>query len=178
MDHYDVELAKKYAAESGVDTSAVSFEIICSNDTKRRTAQVIQANLADTLGMTAELVSMDLATYLSETSAGHFEGFIGGYTSSDMMSFLKGVYHSSNIGASNKTRTNDHHLDNLIEKACATIDNAEREAVLKESSRYLNELCCQIPLYQRSSLSAKNAHLGNVSISPAGSFWVMDWCWE
>ena len=178
MDGYDVELAKKYAAESGVDLSTVSFEVICSNDTKRRAGQVIQDNLNSNLGMTVELVSMDLATYLSETAAGNFEGFIGGYTSSDMMSFLKGVYHSKSIGASNKTRTNDAHLDELIEKACATVDNAAREEVLKETSRYLNSLCCQIPIYQDFTLSAHNKYLGNTFTTASGGFWVNEWCWE
>ncbi len=177
-DMYDVELAKKYAAESGEDLSKVNFEVICSDDTKRRAAQVVQDNLNTVFGMTLELVSMDLATYLSETAAGHFQGFLGGYTSSDMMSFLKGVYHSSNIGASNKTRTKDAHLDELIEKAMATVDNGEREQVLKETSRYLNDLCCQIPLYQKATLSAHNNHLQGCFTTAAGRFWVEDWYWE
>ncbi|MBQ2455941.1 MAG: ABC transporter substrate-binding protein [Firmicutes bacterium] len=177
-DGYDLELAKKYAEESGEDLSKVSFEVICSNDTKRRAGQVVQDNLNQAFGMTVELVSMDLATYLSETAAGHFQGFIGGYTSNDMMSFLKGVYHSSNIGASNKTRTNDPHLDELIEKACATVDNSAREEVLKETSRYLNSLCCQIPLYQDYTLSAHNKYLANTFITAGGRFWVEEWSWE
>ena len=176
-DGYDVELAKKYAEESGVDLTTVSFEVICSDDTKRRAGQVIQSNLSDNLGMTVELASMDLATYLSETAAGNFEGFIGGYNSSDMTSFLKGVYHSANINASNKTRTNDAHLDELIDKACTTVDNAAREEVLKETSRYLNSLCCQIPIYQSATLSAHNAGLKNVVMNPANRFWIEGWTW-
>ncbi|MBQ1524833.1 MAG: ABC transporter substrate-binding protein [Firmicutes bacterium] len=177
-DFYDVELAKKYAEESGVDLNGVSLTVICSDDTKRRAGQVIQDNLNANLGMNVELTSMDLATYLSETAAGNFEGFIGGYNSSDMMSFLKGVYHSSNIGASNKTRTNDPHLDELIEKACATPDNDAREEILKETSRYLNELCCQIPLYQPKSLSAYNKYLGEIEKTASGRFWIEDWSWQ
>ncbi len=83
-----------------------------------------------------------------------------------------------NIGASNKTRTNDKHLDELIEKACATVDNSAREAVLKETSRYLNELCCQIPLYQQSALSASNKYLTGIEVSPAKRFWVEKWSWQ
>ena len=177
-DGYDVELAKKYQQESGVDLNGVVLEVICSDDTKRRAAQVIQENLNTTFGMAVEVVSMDLATYLSETAAGNFTGFIGNYTSSDMMSFLKGVYHAMNIGASNKTRTNDPHLDGLIEKACATVDNAEREAILKETSRYLNDLCCQIPLYQQSALSASNKYLTGIEISPSKRCWVEKWSWQ
>ncbi len=177
-DTYDVEKAKKYAADSGVDLSTVSFEVICSDDTKRRAGQVVQDCLNSNLGMTVELVSMDLATYLSETAAGHFQGFIGGYSSDNMMSFLKGVYHSSNIGASNKTRTNDPHLDELIDKACATVDNNAREEVLKETSRYLNDLCCQIPLWQPQSFVAGNKFIKDLTLRGDGRYFIEHWSWE
>ena len=178
MDPYDVELAKKYEEESGVDLSTVSFVVICSDDTKRRAAQVIQSNLNDTFGMNVELTSMDLATYLSETAAGNFEGFIGGYNSSDMTSFLKGLYHSESIGGSNKTRTNDPALDEMITKACATVDNTDREEQLKAISRYLNDLCAQIPLYQNGVLAAHASALQNVTINPAYRFYPEKWSWE
>ena len=176
-DPYDPEKAQEYYKQSGVDLNGAVLEVICSDDTKRRAAQVIQDNLNSAFGMAVEVVSMDLATYLSETAQGNFTGFIGNYTSSDMMSFLKGVYHSMNIGASNKTRTNDPHLDELIEKACATVDNAEREVVLKETSRYLNDLCCQIPLYQQSNVSGYNKYLDGVFVTAGKRFWVEEWSW-
>ena len=177
FDGYDVEKAKQYLKDSGVDPSTVKLEMICSNDTKRRAASVIQANLKDVLGIDSEIVSMDLATYLSQTAAGNFTGFIGGYSSDEMMSFLKGVYLSSNIGSSNKTRTNDPKLDELINKACATVDQGEREKVLQEATAYLNSLCPQIPLYQDSTLSAHNSYLQGCNITGAGSFVVSDWYW-
>ena len=178
FDTYDVEKAKQYMAESGVDGSTIKLPMICSNDTKRRAAQVIQSNLKDVLGIESEIVSMDLSTYLSETAAGNFTGFIGGYTSNEMMSFLKGVYLSENIGSSNKTRTNDAHLDELIYEACATIDDSAREKVLQEVSEYLNGLCCQIPLYQDYTISAHNTNLQNTFITTGGSFFVNEWSWQ
>lgn len=177
FDAYDPELAKKYMDESGVDPATVKLDMICSNDTKRRAAQVIQSNLKDVLGIESEVVSMDLATYLSETAAGNFTGFIGGYTSSEMMSFLKGVYLSENINSSNKTRTNDPKLDELINKACATPDQGEREKVLQEVTAYLNDMCPQIPLYQDSTLSAHNSALQGTFITAGGEFWVSEWYW-
>lgn len=177
FDGYDVDKAKQYLADSGVDPSTIKLEMICSNDTKERAATVIQANLKDVLGIESTIVRMDLATYLSETAAGNFTGFIGGYSSSEMMSFLKGVYLSSNIGSSNKTRTNDSHLDELINKACATVDQGEREKVLQETTAYLNDLCPQIPLYQNSILSAHNAYLMGTFINGGGNFYLTDWYW-
>ena len=177
-DGYDVELAKKYADASGVDLSTVTFEIICSDDTKRRAAQVIQDNLNDVFGMTAELVSMDLATYLSQTAQGNHDAFIGGYTGSDMTGWLRGLYTSEQIGGSNKTRTNDPKLDEMIYTACKTIDADAREVMLNEICQYLNDLCPQIPIYQPSTISAHNKYLTGVSITGSKAFDVEKWSWE
>ncbi len=177
FDGYDLEGAKALMKEWGGDPSTIKLEVICSNDTKRRAAEIIQANLQE-LGIEMSIVSMDLSTYLSETAAGNFTGFIGGYSSNEMMSFLMGVYHSKNINSSNKTRTNNPDLDALIEKSTKTIDQAEREKVLKEATALLNEECYQMPLYQDNNLSAHKADLQNTFIGPSGSFYVQEWSWK
>ena len=164
-------------AKWGGDPSTIKLEIICSNDTKRRAAEVIQANLKE-LGIETTLATMDLATYLSETAAGNFTGFIGGYTTNDMVSFLKGVYHSENINASNKTRTNNPELDALIEEASRTVDQEARQAILEEASKILNAEAYQMPLYQSYRVSAHKANLENTFITAGGSFRVTEWRWK
>lgn len=175
-DDYDVDLAKKYMEEWGGDPASIELDMICSNDTKRRAAEVIQANLKE-IGIEATISSMDLATYLSETADGNFTGFIGGYTSNEMMSFLKGVYLSTNIGSSNKTRTSEPELDELIIRATKTLDQGEREKVLQDATKFLNELCPQIPLYQDYSLSTHKANLKNTFVTAGGSFFAQEWEW-
>ena len=87
VNSFDVEQAKKYMDESGVDPASIEMSIICSNDTKKRAAEVIQANLKDTLGINTTIESMDLATYMSVTAVGNYTASIGNFTSSDMISF-------------------------------------------------------------------------------------------
>lgn len=176
-DSYDLDKAKEYLATWGGDPATIELDVICSNDTKRRAAEVIQSNLKE-IGIDMTISSMDLATYLSETAAGNFTGFIGGYTSNEMMSFLKGVFHSSNIDSSNKTRTNNPELDALIDKSSSTIDQAEREKVLQEATKVLNENCYQMPLYQSYMLSAHKTNLDNTFITPGGTFFVQEWTWK
>ena len=96
-----MEKAKEYLEASGVDPADVQFSIICSDDTKKRAAEVIQANLKE-IGINCEIESMDLATYLSATAEGDYTAAIGGYTSSDLLSYVVGVYHSSSINASTR----------------------------------------------------------------------------
>lgn len=177
FDGYDLDAAKQHMADWGGDASTIKLEIICSNDTKRRAGEVIQANLKE-IGIETTLATMDLATYLSETAAGNFTGFIGGYTTNDMVSFMKGVYHSENINASNKTRTNNPELDALIEKASKTVDQDERQKVLEEASNILNAEAYQMPLYQSYRVSAHKANLENTFITAGGSFRVTEWSWK
>ena len=135
---YDPEQAKAYFEASGLSPEECSFSIICSDDTKLRAGQVIQSSLKENLGIDVQLESMDLATYLDITATGDYEAAIGNYTSSNLLSYALGVYHSSSINASNKTRLNDPEIDALIEEIQATLDPEENEAAVTEFSKAIN----------------------------------------
>mgnify|MGYP000985456203 CR=1 FL=1 len=178
VNSFDIEQAKKYMDESGVDPASIEMSIICSNDTKKRAAEVIQANLKDTLGINTTIESMDLATYMSVTAEGNYTASIGNFTSSDMISFLFGVFHSKSIDGSNKTRLNNSEVDALIDKASATIDATERDKVLQECISLINTLTPQVPLYQPVNFRAYNANLQGVEVSPSGTLYFEDVSWK
>lgn len=165
---HDMEAAKKYIEESGIDPTTVSFNLICSDDTKRRAGEVIQANLQE-LGITVNLESMDLATYLSNTADGNYEAAIGGYTSSNMMSFVEGVWHSKSINGSNKTRVNDPEIDRLYDLATTQLDETERLETLEKCTARINEICGQVPMYQVNVVRAYNSNLQGINVSAAGN---------
>jgi len=167
-DKYDVELAKQYLEKSGVDPKTVSFSCVCSDDVKRRCGEVIQAALAE-LGITMNLESMDLATYLSAAADGSLEACIGGYTSSNMMSFLEGKFTSKQIGGSNWTRTNDPKIDQMYSDATKILDADERNAALTELCNYINELCPQCPTYGANVTRAYNSNLQGLDVSASGT---------
>ena len=175
-DVYDVEKAKEYMQKSGVDPASIELAIICSDDTKKRAGEVVQANLKE-IGVNATIESMDLATYLAATTEGNFTGAIGGFTSSNLLSYVLGVYHSSSINASNKTRLVDAKVDELIDKAKVTLDPAERKGIMEELSARLNELCSQAPLYQPLTLRAYKKGLEGVKVSDSGGIRFEDVYW-
>ncbi len=175
-DVYDVEKAKEWMDKSGVDPASIEIAIICSDDTKKRAGEVVQANLKE-IGINATIESMDLATYLSATAEGNYTAAIGGYTSSDLLSYVVGVYHSSSINASNKTRLVDAKVDELIDKAKVTLDAGERAKIFEELSARLNELCSQAPLYQPLTLRAFKKGLQNVKVSDSGGIRWEDISW-
>jgi len=167
-DEYNVEKAKEYLEKSGVDPKTVSFSCVCSDDVKRRCGEVIQAALAE-LGITMNLESMDLATYLSAAADGSLEACIGGYTSSNMMSFLEGKFTSKQIGGSNWTRTNDPKIDQMYSDATKILDADERNAALTELCNYINELCPQCPTYGANVTRAYNSNLQGLDVSASGT---------
>jgi len=163
-DKYDVELAKQYLEKSGVDPKSVSFSCVCSDDVKRRCGEVIQAALAE-LGITMNLESMDLATYLSAAADGSLEACIGGYTAGSMMGFLEGKFTSKQIGGSNWTRTNDPKIDQMYSDATKILDDEQRNAALTELCNYINEICPQCPTYGANVTRAYNSNLQGIEVS-------------
>lgn len=176
-DQYDVEKAKEWLEKSGVDPAEIEFSIICSDDTKKRAGEVVQANLKE-IGIECTLESMDLATYLSATAEGDFVAAIGGYGMSDTISYFNGVFHSKSINASNKSRLNNPEIDALIDQASKTIDKEEREALTTQCAAMLNQICSQAPLYQTISLRAFNADLEGVTINDAGELRIENVSWK
>ena len=174
---YDVAKAKEYMAASGLNAADCGFSIICSDDAKLRMGQVIQSCLKETLGIDVTLESMDLATYLDVTATGEYETAIGGYTSSSLLAFVQGVYHSISINGSNKTRTNDPTIDGLIDKVQATLDPDENVKVITELSKALNELCPQVPLFLKNNIRAYNSKLQGFNLNAGGNSYIEKFYW-
>ena len=168
LDSYDLDLAKQYIEASGIDPTTVEFSIICSDDVKRRSGEVIQANLKE-LGITVNLESMDLATYLSTVADGDFDAAIGGYTSTNMMSFIEGKFTTKSINGSNWNRYSDEHLDQLYVDATTDLDETSRVATLQEASAYLNEACPQPSMYLVNVVRAYNSDLQGIEVSASNT---------
>ena len=174
---FDTEKAKEYMAASGLNPADCGFSIICSDDAKLRMGQVIQSCLKENLGVDVTLESMDLATYLDVTATGDYEAAIGGYTSSNLLAFVQGVYHSSSINGSNKTRTNNPEIDALIDKLQATLDPEENVKAAAELSLAINELCPQVPLFLRNDIRAYNAKLQGFNMTASGDTHIERYYW-
>ena len=171
MDKYDPELAKEYLEKSGIDPTTVVFSTICSDDVKRRCAEVIQATLAE-YGITMNIESMDLATYLSAAAEGNFEATIGGCTTSNSLGFVEYKYHSSMIGGSNFTRTADAQIDALYDEAVKTLDDAKRMELVTQAIARIQELCPQIPTYSANVVRAYDANLQGFEVNASGNtYW-------
>lgn len=158
VNSFDPEGAIALLAEQGIDPAELSFEIIVSDDQSRRIGEVIQANLAD-IGISVNITMMDLATRLAITATPDFYAAIASFNPNSLIMYVNSVYHSSNINASNRTRTNRPEFDELIDSAVAQTNEEARIEIFYELTRTLNENTGQIPLFQVMVLRAFNANL-------------------
>ena len=175
---YDVEQAKAYLEESGLDPTECGFTIICSDEIKLRSGQVIQSSLKENLGVEVQLESMDLSTYLDAVMSGNYEAALGGFTSSDFLGYVQGIYHSDSIDASNLSRTNDPRLDELIEAIQAALDPEERIPLVTELSIAVNERCPFVPLYMKNNTRAYNSDLQGFNCTANGITHYNEMSWS
>lgn len=171
MPTYNPEEAKKHLEASGLSAAECNFTLVCSDDAKVRLGQVIQSNLKENLGIDVQIEQQDLATYLENSRIGEYQAALGGYTSSSLLAYIKGVWHSSNINASNKTRTNDPQVDAWIEQYAASFDADEQAKIATELNTYLNQHCFQIPTYQGQVTRAYVSNLKGFQVSASGNHW-------
>ena len=145
-------------------------------DETRRTAEVIQAYLQE-LGIHMEIESLDFAAWLERLLAGDFDTSVGGYTASDLLTYMKGMWHSISIGASNLVRLNDPEIDSLIEEAEKTLDSEARTQLLSEICTKINEKSLMVSLYTTTYVRAYNSDLQGMDCSASGYTMYQDLYW-
>ncbi|MEA4920110.1 MAG: ABC transporter substrate-binding protein [Clostridiaceae bacterium] len=164
---YSPSLARKYLGISEVDTQSLVVKCLCYSDETRRSAEVIQAYLRE-VGITMEIESLDFAAFLSNMLDGNYECAVAGYSSTNMLTYMKGLWSSASIGASNASRIKDAELDSLIDLAQTQLDEDERNETLLEICRRTNELSLLLPLYTSSVTRAYSSDLTGVKASSSG----------
>lgn len=174
---YDPEAARAYLEASGLSAEECGFSLICSDETKLRAGQVIQSCLKENLGVEIVLESMDLSAYIDLTTDGDYQAALGGYTATDMLTYVQGVFYSDCINASNTSRVNNPEIDALIEKLQTTLDPEESVKIVEELSIAVNELCPQVPLYMRNNTRAYNSNLTGFNCNAGGTthYELMNW---
>ncbi len=173
---HEPEGAMALFAEAEVDPSTLQFSVICFDDTTRRTAEVLQGMLLEA-GIVMDIESLDFAAWLERYLAGDFEASLGGFSSSNILTYQKGLWHTATIGATNGARLSDPRVDALIEQALVTLDEAERTALISEISGLVNELNPFIPLYTSTVIRAANDDLLGLKVSSSGRIDYHDLHW-
>jgi peptide/nickel transport system substrate-binding protein len=131
----DVEQSKKLLAEAGVKLPLSVDLKVANNPIAQQVGQIIQA-MAEEAGFKVNLVATEYATLLSEQAAGNFQIGMSAWSGrpdpdGDIHQFV------TCKGAQNDGRFCDPKLDDLLNQARTTNDQAQRQALYFQALRLL-----------------------------------------
>ncbi len=172
---YDPEKAKELLAEAGY---ADGFEMeLWAMPVPRpympdgqKVAEVMQANLAD-IGITAEIVSHEWATYLDLAEKGEADAFMLGWTgdNGDPDNFLYVLLDEDNIGSNNYTFFKNDAMHDLFIEAQTEVDQEVRNKLYREAQEIIHEEAPWVPLAHSTPLLAATKDLAGLIPHPTGS---------
>lgn len=176
---YDLEKAKQLMAEAGyADGLTVTIKLNQSTS-YTRPAEIVQAQLRQ-IGINLEFELMERAAYLSDvTTDANYDitlyMFTAGYPDADYV--LYGRLHSSNIGSTNYLKYSNPEVDELLDQARASSDDAERKQLYYKVSEYVRDEVPFIPLMTDNVCIAANSALTGVQASIGEQHYVFDYAW-
>lgn len=166
---FDPDGARALLAEHNIDPSTISFEMLVISEEWRREAEVAQSNFAD-IGITTNITMMDTAAWFTQTgTADGWETTFSGFTSSNLLSLMRGTMHYDMVGHQNRSRFYDREFSAIIDQAIATVDVDERNAMLYEMTVFANNNATWIPTAMNMQARAFNSRLHAPELCPTGA---------
>lgn len=173
---YDLDAAKALLAEAGYPDG---FEIkIYTNENQERidAAQVVQNSWAK-IGVKATVTTLEYAAYYDAVNSGEYDVcFFGWVSNGDPDTTLYGLYHSSMIGASNYSHTDNPKVDELLEEGRSELDDAKREQIYVELQKELVDYCPATYYWQGVNTHAYSNALKPIEYTPYNfEPWTYEW---
>ncbi|MEX2549802.1 MAG: ABC transporter substrate-binding protein [Nitriliruptoraceae bacterium] len=111
-------------------------------------AEQMAGDLEDVLGLEVEFQGRDLAPFVQGIRSGEVPFFRLGWevTEPTAAAYLYPLFHSSQIGLDNLTRFDDEDVDELLDLARRSPDEAERQRALRGAERRILEQMPAVPL--------------------------------
>ena len=147
---YDVEEAKKLMKEAGYP-DGFECSIFVNGDLRTRSAQILQAQLAD-VGIKVDISTYEWGALLDTLNAGEHEMFLLGWsnTSFDPDGSTYQLFYSGNHGATgNRAFFSNDKVDELILSAQRESEESKRMELYKELQFVLHEESPWCPLYYK-----------------------------
>lgn len=167
---YDPEKAKEYLSLSGYAPGELTFDAVPVDGGQALT--VIQSQLAE-IGINLNIVNQEDAVWIDESAAGeHSILFIANSGATSTYSNINIMFHSSRIGAANRTLTNNPELDSWLEELAYTFDEAKIEELYHKCSEFIQDDCALIPLFINKTYLPHAADLTGFNYGPYGEYYL------
>lgn len=172
---YDPEKAKELLKEAGYE-NGFEMELWAMPVPRpympdgQKVAEALQANF-EAIGVKAKIVSYEWGTYLEKANNGEADSFLLGWTgdNGDADNFLYVLLDEDAIGSNNYTYYKNSEVHELLLKAQASSDQAEREELYKQAQVIIKEDAPWIPLVHSRPILAGKAGISNFKPHPTGS---------
>ena len=160
----DVAKAKALLKEAGVALPVVINMTVPNNPDLRQVGEILQS-MAQEAGFEVRLTAAEYASALSAANRGEFEAFLTAWSGRvDPDGNLFGFLHST--GALNDSKYASPKVDELLEKARAVSDVAERRAIYGEMWKQTTQDLPILYLWQQKNLVGMSARVsGFVPVS-------------
>jgi peptide/nickel transport system substrate-binding protein len=154
---HDPAAARRLLADAGA--TGVRLTLLTSTDRLRGTlARTIAQELAD-VGVTLEVVPLELGTMLARLSAGDFELATLQMPEVTEPNVLRVFLHSSSIppAGANRGRLRDAEVDRLLDAGAGENDPTARRAIYAELEKVVRDRALFIPLWHEDQVAVTSA---------------------
>ena len=172
---YDPAKAKELLAEAGYP-NGFECKIYVNGDVRTRSAQIIQAQLAE-VGITVDISTYEWGALLDSLNAGEHEMFLLGWSNSsfDADGSTYQLFYSGNHGATgNRAFLTDDKVDELIINAQKESDDTKRMELYKELQVYLHEISPWCPLYYKNDNVGVRADLKGFKLHKGATHYLFN----
>lgn len=177
---FDADQARKLMTEAGFPVQKTGAGYSCpsfpvdqvnitynTQESNKATAEFVQAQWKQNLGITVPLNNMEFRTYLPLLNKVDYQGFgrrgwVGDYM--DPYTFLGLYYSRANEGA---TGWWDPKFDRLLDDANKTVDTQQRFEKLAKAEFYISQQQIIIPLYTNGTSWMKKPYVKGMYPNPA-----------
>ncbi|MCD8509405.1 MAG: ABC transporter substrate-binding protein [Bacillus sp. (in: Bacteria)] len=172
---YNPELAMELLAEAGYP-DGLEFDLWTMPVARpympdpQRAAEVLQQNFAD-IGVTANIVTHEWATYLELTQQGDQDVFMLGWSgvNGDPDYFFGNLLHSAAIPGGNRTFYRNSEVDALFDQAKVSVDFDERAELYRQAQQLVHEDAPMINLVHTRPVLAGSVRVRNYVPHPSTS---------
>ncbi|GAK00949.1 ABC transporter substrate-binding protein [Geomicrobium sp. JCM 19055] len=151
---YDPDRARELLEEAGYEDGLdITFSMNSDNPIRQQTAEIVQDQLSE-IGINATLENVEWGAYLDQTGAGNSQMFILGWVTvtGDADYGMYSLFHSSQHGdPGNRSFYTNEEVDELLDQARQSTDDAEREDLYSQVQEILIE---EAPMFIRFSMTS------------------------
>lgn len=167
---YDIELAKKYMAESSVPDGFDTVIWTSDSEQNRDIALVIQESLGE-LGINVEIEQYEHGAFLEMANQGDHDMFMLQWitVTGDPNYGLYPMFHTDSVGSGNRWNYSNPELDSYLEEGQQTSEEGERAAAYATAQEILMEDLPITPLYYgQLGIGVNNTLVEGVELDPVG----------